>query len=218
MGILSLLLGLVGCRKAAVTDETDGRETFDVTAQLNHLLMPLDRGDRYEDPLEEALSQEGLGEITGGGTMQEKSGEIDYIDVEIALTDLDEGIPFVIGKLEECGAPKGSILWIHTTDPPKQMPFGRAEGIAIYLDGVNLPDEVYETSDVNVVIEELNKRLDGHGTMQSHWSGPTETALYFYGDAAGEMEALLRDFLDSHPLCKGARVVTIAPKGQSPGD
>ena len=48
--------------------------------------------------------------------------------------------------------------------------------------------------------------------MQSHWEGDTETALYFYGDDARKMAELMQNFLGSYPLCKGARVVTIAPK------
>ncbi|KKK74915.1 hypothetical protein LCGC14_2879000, partial [marine sediment metagenome] len=59
----------------------------------------------------------------------------------------------------------------------------------------------------------------GHGSMQGYWQGPTETALYLYGDDAEELKRLISDFMEQYPLCKGARVVTIAPKptGQSPG-
>ncbi len=46
-----------------------------VTAQLNHKLMPMDRCERYEDPLQDELTKHGFGETDGGGTMQEKSGE-----------------------------------------------------------------------------------------------------------------------------------------------
>jgi len=209
MGILS---SLFGCKKQPETPAQVESAGMHVTAQLNHLLMPMDRGERYEDPLDEALSAQGLGETSGGGTMQEQSGEIEFIDVEIDLTDLEKGVPFVIAKLEELGAPKGSILRVHDTEPSREIPFGKAEGVGIYLDGVNLPDEVYKDSDVNVVIEELNKRIEGHGEMQSHWQGNTETGLYFYGDDSNRMISLMRDFLDTYPLCKGARVVTIAPK------
>ena len=209
MGILS---SLFGCKKQPETAAQVESAGMHVTAQLNHLLMPIDRGERYEDPLDEALSAQGLGETSGGGTMQEQSGEIQFIDVEIDLTDLEKGVPFVIAKLEELGAPKGSILRVHDTEPAREIPFGKAEGVGVYLDGVNLPDEVYKNSDVNVVIEELNKRIEGHGEMQSHWQGNTETGLYFYGDDSNRMISLMRDFLDTYPLCKGARVVTIAPK------
>ena len=63
-----------------------------------------------------------------------------------------------------------------------------------------------------MVIEELEQRLAGVGEMQSHWQGPQETALYFYGRDAEEMKRRMADFLGSYPLCKGARVVTIAPR------
>ena len=184
---------------------------LEVTAQLNHLLMPLDRGARYEDPLQEALAARGLGEVVGGGTMQLQSGEIEYIDVAVALTDATQGIPLVIATLEALGAPRGSKLLIGEGESVRELPFGKAEGVAVYLDGVNLPDAVYATSDVNVVIEELDRRLEGVGEMQSYWQGPRETALYFYGRDAEEMKRLMADFLAVYPLCAGARVVTVAP-------
>ena len=163
MGILSTLFGFVGCKKSADTiSQIQNKEVF-VTAQLNHLLMPIERGERYEDPLEKALIEHGYGRIDGGGTMQLKSGEIEYIDVEIALNNPTEGIPFVISQLEKFGAPKGSILRIHDSNPSREISFGKTEGIAIYLDGVNLSDEVYKSSDINVVISELNKRLRRQG-------------------------------------------------------
>ena len=75
-----------------------------------------------------------------------------------------------------------------------------------------MPNEVYEKSDVNVVIDELDKRIEGIGEFQSHWRGNEETALYFYGSDAKQMISQMQDFLDSYPLCKDARVVVIAPK------
>ena len=213
MGILSSLFGFGGCRDSADTASQTHTEEVFVTAQLNHLLMPIDRGERYEDPLEEALAKQELGRTDGGGTMQLQSGEIEYIDVEIALINLNEGIPFVIERLEAFGAPKGSVLKIHDSEPSREISFGKIEGIAIYLDGANLPAEVYKSSDINVVIDELNKRLSGHGSIQGYWEGPAETALYIYGDDAESLKRLISDFMAQYPLCKGARIVTIAPKG-----
>lgn len=183
-----------------------------VTAQLNHLLPPLDRGARYEDPLEQALAAHGLGSLDGGGTLVQKSGEIEYIDIEVILTDGTRGIPFLIETLEGLGAPRGSKLQVRVGEELREVPFGRTEGVAVYLNGTTLPDEVYATSDVNVVVDELNKSLAGQGEMQGYWQGPTETALYFYGRSADDMKARMADFLASYPLCSGARVVTIAPR------
>ena len=69
----------------------------------------------------------------------------------------------MIAILDACGAPKGSKLQISHEDGLHEIPFGKAEGVAIYLDGVNLPSAVYAASDVNVVIEQLDARLEGVG-------------------------------------------------------
>lgn len=191
---------------------SDAPPALRVTARLNHLLMPMDRGERYEDPLDEALGAQGLGSVDGGGTMQLETGEIEFVDVEIGLTDADRGVPLLIATLEKAGAPKGSVLLVSEDEEIREIPFGTMEGVGIYLDGVNLPDEVYATSDVNVVVDELNRRLAGAGELQSHWQGPRETALYFYGPDAEEMKRRMADFLGTYPLCQGARVVTIAPR------
>ena len=121
--------------------------------------------------------------------MTEKSGEIEFIDVEMTLTRTHESIPFVIERLESYGAPKGSKLIIREGRQKREIPFGQIEGFGVYLDGVNLPDEVYKTSDVNLVIKEFNKRLKRHGNVQSYWQGTTETALYIYGDNVEKMKA-----------------------------
>lgn len=186
--------------------------TLSVTAQLNQKLMPVERGERYEDPLQEELEKHGFGETDGGGTMTAKSGEIEFIDIQMNLTKTNESIAFVIKRLESYGAPKGSKLIIGAGRQRREIPFGQSEGFGVYLDGVNLPDEVYKTCDVNLVIEEFKKLLKGHGSVQGYWQGPTETALYVYGDNAEEMKAKIAGFLASYPLCRGARVVTIAPK------
>ena len=49
-----------------------------VTAQLNHKLDPLQRGERYEESLQDELQKQRFGQVVGGGTMTEKSGEIEF--------------------------------------------------------------------------------------------------------------------------------------------
>jgi len=183
-----------------------------VIANLNHKLMPIDRGDRYEDPLNDELVKRGFGSADGGGTLLSKSKEIEYIDIEINLLETEKSIPFVIETLESYGAPKGSKLIVGDGENKREIPFGKAEGIGIYLDGKNLPDEVYKSCDVNVVISEIDKLVAGHGEIQSYWEGSSETALYVYGDDAEKMKKLIAEYLATYPLCKGARVTTIAPK------
>src|SRR5689334_4459023 len=77
MEFLSILFGCNS--KPTAKADTDGR--ISVTAEFNHKIGPIDRGERYEDPLRDALAEKSLGETDGGGTMQSKGGEIVYIDV-----------------------------------------------------------------------------------------------------------------------------------------
>lgn len=188
--------------------QTPMKPTF-VYAKLLEKIGPIDRGERYEEPLDAALKKAGLGECDGGGTMQAKDGEIEYIGLDLQLNDLERGIPFVIRFLEKRGVAAGSTLEIAGRE--KHVIFGKVEGLGVYLDGVNLPAEVYAKSDVNFVVSELEKKISPDGLMRAHWQGARETALYFYGKSASEMEKAMRPFLDSYPLCKNARVVVLTP-------
>src|SRR5262245_43981465 len=85
-------------------------EPLFVYAQLNARLRPLDRGKRYEEPLEQAFEKNGLGEVTGGGTLQATTSEIEYCGIDVDLFDVENGIPFLCQFLSQCGAPKGSKL------------------------------------------------------------------------------------------------------------
>lgn len=148
-----------------------------IIAQLNAKLMPFDRGQYFEDPLDDALKGRGLGEVTGAGTAQSESGEILYCEIEIqAPTD---AMQFIADTLESLGAPLGSSL----TEGDSQLlrRVGKAEGIAVYLNGTDLPTEVYSSCDVNVVCSEFSRLLGPHGRLLSYWQGPTEAALYMYG-------------------------------------
>lgn len=208
MGFLSSL-AKVFRRRASGTDQ-NGR--ISATAQFNHKIGPLQRGDVYEDPLIGELDRLGIGEVDGGGTMQNKDGEIDFCDIHMFLSSPEKNIPHVIAFLENLGAPKGSKFRVYAGENIKQeIPFGTREGFGVYLDGVNLPDEVYRDCDSNFVLSELNRLVSGHGEVESHWQGPRETALYVYGDSNTIMKSLIADFIASYPLCKGARVVDLTP-------
>ena len=136
--------------------------------------------------------------------MQQKSGEIDYVGLDLSLTDLERSVPFVRSFLEEQGAAKGSALILSTGEAKRTIPFGLSEGIGVYFDGVSLPAEVYQECDINVVWEEFSRRLEGEAEIRGHWQGPTETALYIYGKASSTMRELLADYIESYPLCRGA--------------
>jgi hypothetical protein len=180
-----------------------------VIARLNARAQPIDRGEVFEDPLDGVLQAAEIGSITGGGTQLGEEGEIQFCDLEISVPEASDAVLAAIRKaLEELGAPKGSrLIW---NDGANELEFGSFEGLAVYLNGTDLPDSVYEQSDFGFVYEELRRLLGNEGRVVSHWQGPTETALYLYGRSVDTMLARIRPFLDTYPLCARARTVKIA--------
>ena len=178
-----------------------------VIATLNDRIQPHDRAERYEDPLNLLLETRGLGAVTGGGSQQGDEGEVEQVDVEVELGDPGADRLELISKaLEILGAPVGSVL----RAGDREVPFGRLEGLGLYLNGTDLPAEVYASSDVNVVLESLEELLGDDGSLHSHWEGPRETALYFYGDSFATMAERISGFVAAEPLCQQARVVQVA--------
>ena len=186
------------------------REPIFAYAQLNARIMAVARGERFETPLAEALAENGLGEVGGGGTLQLKTGEIEYCGIDVDLFDVEKGGRFVCDFLTARGAPKGSKLCYEYKGKRTEVEFGVIEGLAIYLNGTDLPDEVYQQSDINVVMETINRLLAKRGAIEGYWVGPTETALYLYGESAREMQKLISPFMAEYPLCQRARIETIA--------
>ena len=182
-----------------------------IVATLNDKIMPIDRGEIYEDTLDAILISKNIGEVSGGGTMQEKSGEISFCDIEVKLngTEVDKTIiNIIIEKLESFGAPKGSFLTIEKTQ--EKINFGKFEGIGIYLDGVNLPKKVYEECDINFVITEIHRLTETEYLVNRNWENETGTALYFYGESFEKMKTQIKDFIENYPLCKNCRIEQIA--------
>lgn len=79
-------------------------------AKIQDTVPPLERGTKYEDPLDAALRAAKLGEVTGGGSMLTKEKTIEWIGVDIELVNLTDALVLTKKKLRELGAPKGSML------------------------------------------------------------------------------------------------------------
>jgi hypothetical protein len=180
-----------------------------MTARINHRVGAVNRGDLYDDPLDDMLIAEGLGEVTGGGTSVQDSMEIDYVEIEIDVSaDADAVVTRIIEFLEEAGAPKSSKIILD--DRQGAVEFGRREGLALYMNGTDLPDAVYESGDINMVVEHLDALLEGVSSFDDFWEGSTETALYAYGASFEAMKAIITPYVAQHPLCQHARIVRIA--------
>jgi hypothetical protein len=186
--------------------------TFFVYAKVMEPIQPLDRADRYEDPLEEILEQCGLGEVTGGGSQLTRDGEIVFAGIDLELANLDDAVEVVRQSLETSGAPNGSELQFEREGQEVVLPFGTTEGVFVYLDGVGLPDDVYSSCDINLLADKIHAVLVANdaGEIRGSWAGPRETAIYIFGANADTTYSLLAPILMAYPLCGNARVV-IAP-------
>jgi len=180
------------------------------TLEINGKLMPMHRGDIYEDPLQEALEEAGIGNIDGGGTLLAEDGSVACCDIHIELVDGDENLEKLLEILAGLGLPKGSRLHFDADDDKEAIPLGDLEGLALALNGTDLPARVYKECDINHAITQILALLGDCGDMYSHWRGPDHTIIYFYGRSYEEMKQRMMPFLQEYPLCEKCVVSQIA--------
>ena len=170
-----------------------------VLARVYEHIEPIDRGDRYEDPLQAVLEPAGIGRVTGGGSQLNELGGIAFADVEIELANLDDALRVVVEALEKAGAPQGSEL-IDPADERVLRQFGTQQCMAIFFDGATLPDEVYANLDFDAVVADI-------GAAAGVWQGAQDTGVFFFGPDAEAMFARVEPILRRLPIGQNARVV-----------
>lgn len=86
---------------------------------------------------------------------------------------------------------------------------GAEQAVLVYLDGVSLPDEIYESCDTSTIEDLLAPVLQdlGVGEFDGTEAGPSDTCLFLYGPDAEKLFAAIEPVLKGYPLCQGARVV-----------
>ena len=93
-----------------------------VTANIQESIMPVARGEKYGRPLDAFLREQGLGEVTGGGTSLGKDGMPSSVEITFDLRDPDNNALAVAGKLKDLGAPTGSSLQYWIGDQVRTVP------------------------------------------------------------------------------------------------
>ncbi|HHV12354.1 MAG TPA: DUF1266 domain-containing protein [Clostridiales bacterium] len=211
-GIIPIDYGLFSDNTTA---QKEAKSMVHITLHLNARLRPIDRRELYEDGVDETLKKYRMGEIVGGGTAQGKNGEVEYCDIEISLKE--DAIEAFIGFINSVPIPKGSYFKIDEATISEKsclqrdkIDVGQLEGLALYLNGVDLPEEVYKSCDINYLVEELDKLLECCGQLFSYFEGNTETALYFYGESFDKMKDRINSFTEDYPLCRQCRIIQIA--------
>lgn len=112
-----LAIALVtGCAQPAETEDPDeSSEGLFVFVRIPEGIMPIARGEKYEDPLDAKLKAAGHGEVTGGGTQMgpkkpDGSSDIAWVGVDVELADAEASLAALREALKELNAPKGTIL------------------------------------------------------------------------------------------------------------
>lgn len=163
---------------------------------------------KYEVPLASALRAHGAGEITGVNSVMTGELEVESMEFEMILANLDKSVELVKLVLEEAGAPAGSEICFRRDERDEIIHFGRKEGLAVYLDGINLSDEVYDTCSCDGLAALISEALTSiGGEIRGSWVGRSETAIYLYGPNSENMFSLIEPILAAYPLCQNARIV-----------
>ena len=88
-------------------------------------LGPIDRGDKYEDPIIDELERLGLGEVSGGGSSlgdQRPDGTrpIESCGIDVDTDDIEATREALRALLPTLGCPKGAQLHYRLADKPLQ--------------------------------------------------------------------------------------------------
>ena len=75
---------------------------------IHEPLGPVDRGEKYEDPLSDALGE--LGEITGGGSQMGEGNSIAFCGLDVVVNHRERGLKAIRECLRACGAPPDTII------------------------------------------------------------------------------------------------------------
>lgn len=181
------------------------RKKKELLLHLNMPLQPIHR-QHLEDELQKLLKKENLGKVMGGGTMMnEQLDEIKSCDIQIDLyDDKDDAIDRLVSIINETGISKGSELICEDND--QRIEVGTLEGLAYYNNATELPQEVYESCDINHLIEEMLSAMKGVGGLYSFWESDKWTILYFYGNSFEEMKQKIEPIITTYPLCRKSKI------------
>lgn len=71
---------------------------------------PIERGDRFEDPLGAKLDELELGTVTGGGSQLGEGNTVEYCGIDVLLKQREEGLPVLLEILRSLGVPAGTVV------------------------------------------------------------------------------------------------------------
>lgn len=91
-------------------DEAHANGRFFFYVRIPGDIQALERGDRFEEPLELALGHAALGSVTGGGSQLGDDDKVEYCGIDVVTTDRVRGIEVIRRVMQECGCPNGAVI------------------------------------------------------------------------------------------------------------
>lgn len=133
MSFLKEIKSWIGLDPESITRMNEVSETkpLFVYIKIPGDLDPMDRGELFEDPLQEALDKERLGEITGGGSQlsepSESGNSIEFCGIDVDLYDAVRGLALLRNDLVRLKAPPGTMLLYELDGREWEEPIYRRE-------------------------------------------------------------------------------------------
>lgn len=73
-------------------------------------IQPLEREERFEQPLELALQESGLGSVTGGGSQLGEGTTVEYCGLDVVVSERARAIALIRSVMQSVGCPLGAVL------------------------------------------------------------------------------------------------------------
>jgi hypothetical protein len=111
----------------------DGEFTPDlIYIYLPGSIEPLDRGDRFEDPIDEELQRLGLGQVSGGGSQlgserADGTRMIEFCGIDVDTNDVDGARETLRMLLPKLGCPARTQLHYREAESPLQDEYDGSE-------------------------------------------------------------------------------------------
>ena len=104
--------------------EDDGRRAVmqgfaeDAESEGNHFfyvripgdIQPLERAERFEDPLESALEESGLGSVTGGGSQLGEGTTVEYCGLDVVVSDREQALALIRKVMQSVRCPPDAVI------------------------------------------------------------------------------------------------------------
>jgi len=108
--------------------EDEAEETELIYVMIPGAIGPMDRGDLFEDPLDDELQRTGLGHVSGAGSslgdeQPDGSRQVEFCGIDVEAFDLDKTLEMVRGHLPGLECPPGTQLHYRKNDVPLQDAF-----------------------------------------------------------------------------------------------